>query len=109
MAAPTRWFGSEKLPISGYNAVEEMPAGAVFHLNDPDVGIEANLARKPLLDLRLRHRRLTQAADEGTVARMGFVERALRRRAEQLGSTVEAVELDEDRTRLLSTTVAHRR
>src|SRR5438094_9844966 len=40
---------------------------------------------------------------------MGFVEGALRRRTEQLGGTVEPIELDEDRARLLGPTPPHRR
>ncbi len=48
-------------------------------------------------------------AVNSAVGRMRFVERALRRRAEQLGGAVEPVELDEDRAGLLGAAAAHRR
>src|SRR5438046_3019581 len=86
-----------------------MPALAILDLDDPGVGIEADLAPDPLLDLRLRHGRLAQAADEGAIARMGLVESRLRRRTEQLGSAIKPIELDEDRARLLGAAPPHRR
>ena len=36
--------------------IEEMAAGAILDLDDPDVGIEADLARQALLDLGLGDR-----------------------------------------------------
>src|SRR5262245_42281920 len=86
-----------------------MTARPVLDLDNPGIRIEANFARQPLLDLRLRHRRLAEAAEERAIARMSFVEGALRRRTEQLGGPVEPVELDEDRPRLLGAAPPHRR
>ena len=51
-----------------------MPACAIFDLDDPGVGIEPDFTPDPIFDLRLRHCRFAQAADEGTIARMGLVE-----------------------------------
>src|SRR5262249_46747316 len=65
--------------------------------------------REPFLDLLLRHRRVAEAAHEGAVGRVRFLEHRLRGGAEQLGSAVEPVELDEDRARLLGAAPAHRR
>jgi len=36
---------------SSNQIVEKVAGGAIFHLYDPDVGIEAQLARQTLLDL----------------------------------------------------------
>src|SRR3982074_2078710 len=55
-----------------HHALEEMLALAILDLDDPRIGIEADRAPDPLLDLRLGHRRLAQAADEGTITRMGL-------------------------------------
>src|SRR5262245_20816773 len=49
-------------PALRYHIVEEMPPGPILDLDDPGVRIEADLARKPLLDLGLRRRRLAEAA-----------------------------------------------
>src|SRR5215510_11453640 len=86
-----------------------MSARPVLDLDDPGIGIEADFAREPFLDLRLGHGRLAEAADECTVTWMGVVEGALRRRTEQLGGAVEPIELDKDRPRLLGATPPHRR
>ena len=69
-----RSAGSVRKACLRHNAVEEMPARPVLDLDDPGVGIEADFARDPLLDLRLRHGRLAETADERAIARMGVVE-----------------------------------
>src|SRR5262245_25128503 len=86
-----------------------MSPRAIFDLDDPGVGIEAQLAREPLLDLRLGRWLVGEAAGEQAVGRAAVIEHALRRRAEELGGAVEPVELDEDRAGLLGAAVAHRR
>src|SRR5262249_61942021 len=86
-----------------------MSPRAILALDDPGVGIEAQLAREPLLDLRLRRWLVGEAAGEQAVGRTGVIEHALRRRAVELGGAVEPVELDEDHAGLRGAAVAHRR
>jgi len=78
-----------------------MAAGAILDLDDPDVGIEAQLARQPFLDLCLRSRLPGDARAEQPIGRARIVERGLRRRTEQLRGAVETVQLDENRAGLL--------
>src|SRR5262249_54099779 len=92
-----------------HHVVQEMPAGTVLDLDDPGVGVEADLARKPLLDLLLRHRRVAEAAHERAVAWVRLLEHRLRRGTEQLGGAVEPVKLDEARARPRGAAPAHRR
>src|SRR5215470_5213983 len=84
-----------------------MASGAVLDLDDPGIGIEAQLAREALLDLGLR-RRLHATAEE-PIRGARIVEHALRRRPEQLGRAVKPVELDEDGAGLLCPAPAYRR
>src|SRR5712691_12848849 len=84
-----------------------MAPGAVLDLDDPGVGIEAQLANEALLDLGLRRR--LQASAEEPVRGARIVEHALRRRTEQLRRAVEPVELDENGAGLLGPAPPHRR
>src|SRR5712691_10584761 len=89
--------------------IEEMAAGTILDLDDPDVGIEAQLARQPFLDLCLRGRLPGDARAEQPIGRARIVERGLRRRTEQLRGAVETVQLDENRAGLLGAAPPHRR
>ena len=94
---------------SGDDPFQEMAPGAILDLENPGVGIEPDFAHDPLLDLGFRRRLLLEAAAKRAIGRVRLLEGGLRRRAEQLGGAVEAIELDEDRAGLLGAMPAHRR
>src|SRR5215204_1729643 len=87
--------------------VEKMSSCGILHLDDPGVRIEADLAHQTLLDLRFWRGLLAQRATKGTIGRVSFTERRLRRRAEQLRGTVKPVQLDENCAGLLRATAPH--
>src|SRR4051812_3969872 len=86
-----------------------MATGAVFDLDDPRVGVEANLALEPLFDFFLRHRVRTERPGKRPLTRMRLIERRLRGGGKQFGGTVEAVKLHENRSGIFGTTSAHGR
>src|SRR6516225_69228 len=86
-----------------------MAPGAVFDLQHPSVGIEAELAPDAFLDLGLLHWLPLDAADERALRRLCIVESGLRGRAEQFRGPIKTIELDEDRTGLLGAAPPHRR
>src|SRR5437763_1343677 len=94
-------------PRSGHDLFKEMAPVAVLDLDDPGVGIESDFARDAFFDLVIRCRLLLEAAAEGAIARASIVKRRLRRRTEQFGGPVKAIELDENRTCLLGAAPAH--
>src|SRR5262249_20713773 len=103
-------LGSERTGrASHHDLAEEMAPGAILDLDGPGVGIETQLAGKALLDLGLGGRRLAETATEQPIRRTGIIERALRRRPEQLGRAVEPIELDEDGPCLLGAAPTDRR
>src|SRR4051812_36212665 len=101
--APLMRCGESKLL---HEPVEEMPPGAVLHFHDPDVGIEAELARQIGFRIGFGARLLRQAGAESAIDRMRLVEGGLRCRTINLRGAVEAVELDEDRARLIGAAAA---
>src|SRR5580704_11658844 len=94
------------LPSAGDN-VEKIPPGAILDLNDPDVGIELDLARQISLDRFVGRRPLLEARAESAIRLPHRVEFALRRRAEQIRSAVEPADADEHGPRLLGAAPAH--
>src|SRR5262245_13576378 len=80
----------------GDDPIEEVTPGAILHLDDPRVGIEAELAHQAFFDLRLGSGLLGQAAREKPVGGTCIIEHALRGWAEQLRGPIETVELDEN-------------
>src|SRR5207247_2091332 len=70
------------------DTIEQMRPGAVLDLDDPQVGIEADLARQIGFDVRFRHRLTLEARAEGAVGRTRVLERSLRRGTVKLGSAV---------------------
>src|SRR5271166_4659557 len=86
-----------------------MAAGAIFNFEDPCVRIELDFAHDPLFDLGFRSRTGRNAASKRTVAGMRLLESGLRRRPEQFGSSVQPVELDENRSCLFGAAPAHGR
>src|SRR6185312_16100773 len=88
---------------------EEVTSGPILDLDDPDVGIEAQFARQSFLDLGLGRGMRRHAGAEQPLRRPPLVECALRRRAIELGSTVEPAELDENGARFLGAAMTHRR
>ena len=93
---------------SAHDPFQEMPAGAIFGLDDPQVGIEADLACEVGFGIGIRRRHRLERGAEGAVRRM-ILEGGLRRRPVQVGRAVETVDLDEDRAGLLGAAPAHRR
>src|SRR5215475_5095418 len=75
----------------GHDLIEEVAPGAILDLDDPGVGIEADLAHQTFFDLGLGSRLLGQAAREQAVGGTRIVEYALRRRAEQLRRAIKTV------------------
>src|ERR671934_349973 len=73
---------------SGENLVEEMTSGAVLHLEDPGVGVEAQFSREAFLDLSLGSRFFAEAAAEQPVRWTRIVEHTLGRGAEQFRRAV---------------------
>src|SRR5581483_6548995 len=76
-------------------------AAAIFDLHDPDVRIELHFTGKISLDFRVGRRQRREARCERPGGPFCGLERALRRRAEQIGGTVEPVDANEYRPRLL--------
>src|SRR5579884_765711 len=85
-----------------------MPALAVFHLDNPDIRIEADLAQEPRFDLRVRRRRRRTEYDAEQMIARALLEGALRRGTIKNSGPVETIDLDEDRARLFRTAPAHR-
>ena len=73
--------------------VEEMAANAIFDLQEPEVRIEARLARHALLNLERRN--LCQERGEKPPS-PALVEERLRSRTVEVGRAVEAIDFDED-------------
>src|SRR5947208_8358688 len=86
-----------------------MPTLAVLNLDDPGIRVKTDFAREALLDLGVRLRFVAKTAHECAIRGVGFIERGLRRGAVEVRGPVEPVELDEDRARLLSAAMSHRR
>ena len=91
---------------SRHHRIEKTAPGAVFDLDDPDVGVEFDLACQIGLGVGLGGAVRLQAADECAIGRPRFVEHALRRRSIDIGSAVELRHLDEHRARLLGAAAA---
>src|SRR5215204_4207008 len=101
-AAETRDFFSSLLdrtaaraPLLGRES-EEMPAGPVLDLDEPEIGVEPQLAPHALFDVgggNVGDDRREQAFAAS------FLNERLRRRAVEARRAVESVDLDEDRTR----------
>src|ERR1700751_2252375 len=70
-SASSRWPSSHaalRRHRSGENLVEEMTSGAVLHLEDPGVGVEAQFSGEAFLDLSLGSRFFAEAATEQPVS-----------------------------------------
>src|SRR4029077_5553146 len=87
--------------------VEEMTSGAVLHLEDPGVGVEAQFSREAFLDLSLWSGFFAEASAEQPVRWTRVVEHALGRGAEQLRRAVQSIELDENGAGLLRSAPSH--
>src|SRR6202040_3571176 len=73
--------------------VEEVAAGTILHLYDPDVRIEAQFACESLFHLGFGRRLLGQACCEQPIRRARDIKDALRRRAEKLSRAVQSIDL----------------
>ena len=94
-------------PLSAGDDVEKIPSRAILDFDDPDVGIEFDLARQIGLDRFVGRRPLFEARAEGAVGVAHRVEFALRRRAEQIRGAVEPADADEHGAGLLGAAPAH--
>ena len=65
-----------------------MTSGAVLHLEDPGVGVEAQFSREAFLDLSLGSRYFAEAAAEQPIRWTRIVEHTLGRGAEQFRRAV---------------------
>ena len=68
-----------------------MTPGAVLHLENPRVGVEAQFSRKALLDLGLRSGLFAEAPTEQPVRWTRIVEHALGRGAERQGAPISVL------------------
>ena len=91
------------------DVIEEVPAAAILDLDNPEVGIEAQLACQIPFDVRFRERQSLERRTEGALARARLVEHGLRRRPVEIGGAVESAHLDEDRARLFGAAPAQHR
>ena len=80
---------------------------AILDFDNPDIGIEFDLARQIGLDRFVRRRPLFEARAEGAIGVPHRVEFALRRRAEQIRGAVEPADADEHGAGLLGAAPAH--
>ncbi len=88
---PTRPVGiaAHRRPVPSLGDVEEVPAGAVIDLHDPQIGIEADLAGEPFLHVEGRGAR--EHGGEAPLAEIvGLGHQRLGRRAVEVGGAVEA-------------------
>src|SRR5262249_15056944 len=88
------------------NMIEEVPAGAILDLHDPDIGIELHLTREIRLHIRRWRGLNLHALHEGALGRARLIELRLRRGAIKIRSPVQPVDLDEDRARFLGAAAA---
>ena len=82
--------------------------GAILYFHDPNVGIEFYLPRQVSFDLRVWRRLTGKARREGPGRSLRRLERALRRRTEQVRSTIEPVDANEKRAGFLGAAAADR-
>ena len=92
-----------------HDLIEKVPACTIFALDDPEVGIEAHLLGKVGFDLVLGSRHRLERSTEGAVGGALLGERRLRRGTVEIRCSIEAVDLDEDRSGLFGAVPAHRR
>ena len=84
-----------------------MSALPVFHLDDPDVRIEAHLARQARFHFRFGAEGCGQDRDKTPLAGAGFLEGRLWSRRIEGGGAVEPRYLDKDRAGFLGAAAAH--
>ena len=92
------------------DVVEEIPARAVFDLDNPQVWIESNFLNKPRFDFGLRRRR--RATDERREYAVGgprLVECGLRSRSIESAGPIETIDLDKDSAGLIRAPAPDRR
>lgn len=84
--------------------IEKTAALPVFRLDDPNIGVEMDLAGEFLLGFGRVDPRVRMEPRENPV--LAILHFALRRRSEQSGATVEPVDLDKNRASLRRTPAA---
>jgi hypothetical protein len=78
-----------------HEPIEEVSPGAVFGLDDPQVGVEADLPDEIRLSFRIGRRHGFHRRAEGTIGLILRIKSGLRGRSIDVRSVVKAVDLDE--------------
>lgn len=91
-----------------HDAIEKVSAGAVFGLNDPKVGVEADLSGQIGLRFGVRCRHCFHGRGERAIDRMLVLERGLRGRSIDVRGIIKAVDLNENRPCIIGATPANR-
>jgi len=80
-----------------HDPIEEVSPGAVFGFDNPQVGVEADLPREIGLSFGIGRRHGFHRRAEGAIDQILPIESGLRGRPVDVGSVIEAVDLDENR------------
>jgi hypothetical protein len=83
--------------------IEKVSACPFLDLNDPDVGIETELARHRRFDLAIGSRLLLQDRDKSSLGWMRVIESCLGGRTIKIGGTIQTIDLNENRACLFGT------
>jgi hypothetical protein len=83
--------------------IEQVPAAAILDLDDPKVGIEAQLAHQVSFNVGGWNRLFDEAGAKRPVRWMRLFKRRLWRRAEELRGTIEPIDLNKYGTGLFGT------
>src|SRR5215467_9917449 len=94
---------------SMHEPIEEVSPGAVFGLDDPHVGVEADLPGEIRLSFGVGRRHGFHRRAEGPIDRILPIKSGLRGRSIDVRSVIKAVDLDENRSRFISATPTDRR
>src|SRR5215467_1585003 len=92
---------------SMHEPIEEVSSGAVFGLDDPQVGVEADLPGEIRLSFSIGRRHGFHRWAEGAIDRILRIKSRLRGRSIEVRSVVKAVDLDENRPRFIGTAPAN--
>jgi len=92
-----------------HEPIEKVSPGAVFGLDDPQVGVEADLPGEIRLSFRIGRRRGFNRWAEGAINRMLRIKSGLWGRSIDVRGVVKAVDLDENRPRFIGAAPANHR
>lgn len=86
---------------------QKMPALAVFHFDDPYVGIIRDFTRQPFFDCGFFHRRFTEGTNKKAIGRVRIIKRGLRGGAKKFRLSVEMCDFYKNRARFLMPAPPH--